>query len=78
MIYERFHNYDYNMKLCIKEKMCEIAHKEIFDMTPPLEPIKTKCALKKIKQTPNNSSTKQSSSFHDYVDSLYPDTLISQ
>lgn len=58
VIQENFFKFDYNMKLCIKEKICKIAYTKTIDIKPIVESIKTKGAIKKVKLTPNDNSTK--------------------
>lgn len=62
---------DYNMKFHIKEKMSKMPYLETIDMKPPVEHVKIKDALKKVKPTPTYSSTKRSPSFFEHVDSFY-------
>lgn len=46
------------MKLYINEKMCKITYPETTDIKTPTKQIKTKSALKKVRPTPSDNSTK--------------------
>lgn len=58
VIQEKKIKFGYNMKLCVKEKMCKIAYTKIIDIKPLVESIKIKGAIKKFKLTSSDNSTK--------------------
>lgn len=68
VIQERIMKNNYNMKLYTKEHMYTKTYLETTYMAPSTKMVKTKYAQKKVKPTPNDSSTKVSPSFYEHVD----------
>ncbi|XP_058771929.1 uncharacterized protein LOC131645297 [Vicia villosa] len=62
------------MKLYIKEQLRRIGFREITDMKPLSQPVKTKGAPKKVKSTPNDNSITRSPSYCEHVDKLFPES----
>src|SRR4051812_30407344 len=74
VIMEKFAKADDTTKMHIKEQLREIAFPETTDLKPPSQPVKTKGAPKKSKNTQEDTSTKRSPSYFEHVDALFPNS----
>jgi len=76
-IQERIKRASYEMKLFIKEKLCELGFPEDTMLKPPLRKVATKGAPKRVKSTPKTRSTGRIPSRWETINSQNPDSQCS-
>src|SRR4051812_11227030 len=74
VIMDKFAKADGTMKMHIKEQLRKIAFPETTDLKPPSQPVKTKGAPKKLKNTQEDTLIKRSPSYFEHADAFFPDS----